>query len=366
MIQEEANILDEIDRYLDAEMDAGEQARFAQRLREDPELDQKVIEQRYFRELYLGGMDRSWIGRSLKSLKEKAENLGPDSSIRLPIHRDSSLLGWRFWASLGAAASLALLITLGGYWYSSRLFLRQNKGGYVDLRRAIDNIRKSQTALINDIHQHSSVPLDPGTFGGSGFAISTNGYIATNYHVVHNADSIYIEDFRGNMFKTNVVYQDPVRDLAILKVKADNFSLPPLPYTLKTHAGELGEPVFTLGYPKDDIVYGEGYISSRTGFQGDTTAFQLSIPVNPGNSGGPLLDSAGNLLGIISGKQGQSEDITFAVKGDYLKSMLDSLPVSFHPHALLNPRNNLTLSHMDRVDQLKKLQDFVFQVKVYN
>jgi S1-C subfamily serine protease len=122
--------------------------------------------------------------------------------------------------------------------------------------------------------------------------------------------------------------------------------------------------VYTLGYPRNEIVYGKGYISAETGFRGDSGSYQISVPVNPGNSGGPVIDSHGQVLGIITGKQLPSEDIAFAVKSSFLAGMLDSLPGKLDKYALLNSRSSL--SGLSRVNQIKKLQPFIFLVKVYN
>jgi S1-C subfamily serine protease len=142
------------------------------------------------------------------------------------------------------------------------------------------------------------------------------------------------------------------------------FSLPALPYDLRKTAVPLGDEVYTLGYPRNEIVYGKGYVSAETGFRGDSDSYQISIPVNPGNSGGPLIDTRGQVLGIITGKQSPSDDIAFAVKSSFLLDMLDSLPKGFNKNALLHKQSSL--QHLSRVDQIKKLQPFVFMVKVYN
>jgi len=122
--------------------------------------------------------------------------------------------------------------------------------------------------------------------------------------------------------------------------------------------------VFTMGYPRDEIVYGKGYISAQTGFQGDTVAYQVSIPVNPGNSGAPLMDNEGNIVGIITGKQTTSDGIAFAVKSFHLKRLLEEMPKEKLPRREWTRKNNLNT--LSRVDQIKKLEDFVYMVKVYN
>ena len=122
--------------------------------------------------------------------------------------------------------------------------------------------------------------------------------------------------------------------------------------------------MFTLGYPREDVVYGEGALSARSGFEGDTAFYQISIPVNPGNSGGPLLDERGNLIGVVSGRQNDVESAAFATKSSYLVRLVDSLQNAAPAVPYNLPRYNY-LAGSPRPQQLKKLQDYVFVVKVY-
>jgi S1-C subfamily serine protease len=123
--------------------------------------------------------------------------------------------------------------------------------------------------------------------------------------------------------------------------------------------------VYTLGFPREDMVFGEGSLSSKTGFEGDTTSYQISIPLNPGNSGGPLLDSQGNLIGVISGQQLDQQGASFAVKSAYLKQLVEQLSQdSLEVPIKLSNKNYL--AGTSRPDQLKKIKDYVFVIRVYN
>jgi S1-C subfamily serine protease len=120
-----------------------------------------------------------------------------------------------------------------------------------------------------------------------------------------------------------------------------------------------------LGYPRRDVVYGEGALSSMTGFNNDTTMYQISIPVNPGNSGGPLMDEQGNIIGVIHGKQSSAEATGFAIKAGFIKQTIDNLKNDSlkKDMALVTKKSNLR--GLKRSEQIKKMQPFVFNVMVY-
>jgi serine protease Do len=138
-----------------------------------------------------------------------------------------------------------------------------------------------------------------------------------------------------------------------------------VPYSFKKGKSDLGENVYTLGYPGDEIKFGPGALTAATGFRGDTTEYEMFIPVNPGNSGGPLMDDKGNVIGVINGKQTQTSGAAFAVKSNYLLKAIQSIPAdSLNKSLILNTKN--TLASLSRTQQIKKLRNYVFMVKVYN
>jgi S1-C subfamily serine protease len=135
---------------------------------------------------------------------------------------------------------------------------------------------------------------------GSGFFVSKDGYLVTNHHVVKDAESIKVK-YQGNVFPAKVVKVDKDNDLAVLKVEGRNFQ----PLALSRHdSADLGEEVFTIGFPNIQMQgvepkYTDGKISSLKGMQDDPHEYQISVPVQPGNSGGPLCDANGQVVGVI-------------------------------------------------------------------
>jgi len=173
-----------------------------------------------------------------------------------------------------------------------------------------------------------------GKTSGTGFALTSNGLIITNNHVIEGANSIVVRGINGNFDKTytaKVLITDKNNDLAILKIEDPNFTnLGKIPFVIKTSVTSVGENVFVMGYPLratmgDEIKLTNGIISSKTGFQGDVTSYQISAPVQPGNSGGPLFDKNGDLIGIINAKHAGAENASYAVKTSYLINLVELL-----------------------------------------
>ena len=173
--------------------------------------------------------------------------------------------------------------------------------------------------------------MQPQEWTGTGFAL-TNNYIVTNNHVIDGAKSISIQGINGDFshkYNAEVVATDKINDLALLKVSGANISTSNIPYAVKTNTAEVGEEIFVLGYPLtstmgEEIKLTTGVISSKTGFQGDVSIYQISAPIQPGNSGGPLFDSKGNVVGIVSAKHTGAENVGYAIKTSYLRNLMES------------------------------------------
>ena len=165
---------------------------------------------------------------------------------------------------------------------------------------------------------------------GTGFLISNNGYIATCYHVIEGATELSVTGINNDFsrkHRARIVATDKANDLAILKI---DFNVEmPISYSFKWDVSEVGQEVFTLGYPLkttmgEEIKLTNGIISSKSGFQGDITTYQITVPVQPGNSGGPLFDKNGFVIGVINAKHTGAENVGYAVKSNILKNLIQS------------------------------------------
>ncbi|MEO5563352.1 MAG: trypsin-like peptidase domain-containing protein, partial [Chitinophagaceae bacterium] len=136
-----------------------------------------------------------------------------------------------------------------------------------------------------------------------------------------------------------------------------------LPYSIRRTSSELAEPVFTLGFPRDEIVYGEGYLSSRTGYHGDTLSCQIAVPANPGNSGGPVFNHEGEVIGILSAKQTEADDVVFAIQSKYIYHAVDEIKKNtVYQNVKINSKVN-SLAGLTKMQQVKKIEECVFMVK---
>lgn len=354
---------EEIERYLNGQMSDEERTGFEALMRADARLAEQVREHKELLNTLQDMGQRQRLRRQLNLIHSDME------TEPLAATPNRFKIAWSLHKqTIAVAASVSLLSVFGTLWSVQQMKepVQQQTARYVELRREVERLKKAQTAIMNGINDAAKPAPRPAAFSGTGFAISPEGYVVTSSHVVEGADSIMIENKAGLKYKVSEIYRDEIHDLSILKVVDERFeTFGKLPYTFKGSESDLGERVFTLGYPREDIVFGEGSLSSSTGFEGDTTAYQISIPLNPGNSGGPLLDDKGNLVGVISGKQAGQEGAAFAIKSAHLLQLIDELAVTGQVEPLTLPKNN-TLSSQTRPQQLKKLRDFVFVVKVYN
>lgn len=201
---------------------------------------------------------------------------------------------------------------------------------------------------------------------GSGFAITANGLIVTSYHVISNANKIQIRGVNGDfdkVFKAKIIALDKNNDLAILKIDDTKFTeIGSIPYSLSDKIADVGDDVFVLGFPLravmgDEIKLTNGLISSKSGFQGDITSYQISATVQAGNSGCPLFDKNGNVIGVVNARL-PVESASYAIKTPYLKTLIYSLE---NPPALTTTNS---LVGMSLSEQVKSIKNFVYIIEV--
>ena len=171
---------------------------------------------------------------------------------------------------------------------------------------------------------------------GAGFFITDDGYLLTNFHVVAEAVRLRVQTKAGAL-SAQLVKTDPANDLALLKVSGISRGLP----VASSRTVKLGSTVATVGFPNLALQgfapkLAKGEIGALTGAQDDPRFFQISVPLQPGNSGGALVDERGNVVGVVSAKVSAKaalatsgalpENVNYAVKSSLVLSFLESLP----------------------------------------
>ncbi len=207
-----------------------------------------------------------------------------------------------------------------------------------------DQISKAQQLskeFISSKNTPGSIPndsasVDNPTATGTGFFITDDGYLISNYHVVKNAAKVRLLTGAG-LIDAKVVQVDAANDLALLRADGRFACLP----IAASRTMALGGTVATVGFPDIGLQgfapkLAKGEIASLSGAADDPRYFQISVPVQPGNSGGALVDERGNVIGIVSAKLNASaalaasgalpENVNYAVKSSFLLSFLESVP----------------------------------------
>jgi serine protease Do len=365
-------LLDAIERYRNGEMSPQEIVFFEELRKNNPDIDELAAEHNFF----LGELDKlsdlKAFRHSLNEVENKLANEGIISQ-RKGKGRAIVYLWTRYRRTIAVAAFIAGLVSISTATIVS-MYSEKKKVDVItplvshqmDQIHQIDQIKSKLKQIeikLNDTSSRANKSVKPkleANFRATGFLLDGNGYIITNAHVVTDARNIIVENKKGEQFFSKALYVNKITDLAILKIYDTSFKkVINLPYTFPKSSTELGEHIFTLGYPREEIVYGEGYLSAKSGYFGDTTSYQISISVNPGNSGGPVINKNGEIIGIISSKETNADGVVFAIKSKNIYNALKELKGN---ESIKMPSVN-SLRGLDRVQQIQKLEDFVYMVK---
>jgi hypothetical protein len=202
---------------------------------------------------------------------------------------------------------------------------------------------------------------------GSGIVLSKDGYIATNNHVIENGLEYFVDIYTNGIkqsFKAKVIQADKENDLAVIKIVDPLFKpFKSIPYAFRMQGINVGEKVFAMGYPRpgiqgEEVKITDGLISSKTGFQNDNKSFQISAPIQPGNSGGPLFDYSGNLIGLTSSGIPSGENVGYAIKISYLNNLIDLVP-NFPILTATTTTTNLSFT-----EKIKILSNYTVMIRV--
>ncbi len=361
---DELLLIETVERYLKGDMTAQEKIFFEEIRKKNPDIDQLVVEHTFlFNELDKQANIKAFK-HSLYEVENKLAEEGIISKKQLTGKAKVVFLWKKYKRSIAVAASIAGIVSIVTTASISTYKSKEDKGVITDLMLEMDKTKKKVDDLDKTTLKTNSVlPKNPSPdFMATGFLIDGKGFIVTNAHVVNRLKTIYVGNNKGQYFSAQTIYADKNADLAILKINDTAFkTIYNLPYSINKSNSNLGEQIFTLGYPRKEIVYGEGYVSAKSGNDDDSTAYQVSVSVNPGNSGGPVLNKRGEIIGIITSKNSTADGVVFAAKSKNIYKLLDALKENGDTLSIKLP-NNTGLKGLDREQQVKKMEDFVFMV----
>ena len=205
----------------------------------------------------------------------------------------------------------------------------QNNLQLTELKTQLENIDVSAdfTGIVDDVIG-SVVSVIAGNVQGSGAIISSDGYIVTNYHVVSGGSNIKVLTYEGQLYDASFVGAETNTDLAVLKINVNNVQK--LDFGNSNNV-KVGEKAIALGNPGGfDFSVTEGIVSAvhRKGPNGLSIYTQTDVPVNPGNSGGPLVNKEGKIIGINNFKITGFESLAFAIESNTVKDVVDQIIAS--------------------------------------
>jgi serine protease Do len=363
---DEILLLETIERYLGGQMTPQERAFFEDLRKSNPEIDQTVVEHTYF----LHGLEKFGAAKSFKhtllEVESKLVEEGVISQPKLSGKAKVVLLWNKYKRNMAVAASIAGFISLITLGLMVTLTKKYSNEGYQSLVKELNKTNREVSKLKTNNSTLPAAGIKPEPkvdFRGTGFLIDGKGYLVTNAHVINRMKNIYVENSKGDYFSASSIYTDNNVDLAILKINDTSYkTITNLPYSIKRANSDLGEQFFTLGFPRNEIVYGEGYVSAKSGNDGDSTAYQLTVSANPGNSGGPVINRNGEIIGIITAKDSKADGVVYATKSRNIFKLLDQIKKLDEKEQSIKTPSGNALKGIDRVQQVKKMEEFVFVV----
>ncbi len=358
---DELLLLDATERFAKGEMNQQEKDYLEDLRKNNPEVDQLVVEHLFF----LNEVNQFGKTKNFKhSLHEVAAKLTKEGVIKQPVVTGKARIVY-LWKkhkrTIAVAACIAGAVSILNAGLTS-FFNNKSNREIIQLSDDVKKLKEGQTATNKKLDEvKTKTPNAPFKSGGTGFLVDGKGYLITNAHVL-KGKTIVATNNKGQQFLATICLKDETRDIAVLKIDDKDFKpYTALPYSINKTVN-LAEPIYTMGYPKDEIVYGEGYLSSETGFKSDTLTYQIAITADHGNSGGPVLNKNGDVIGILTNKfEGGA---VFAVKSLYIFKAVEYLKKETeHTDIKLTAINSIR--KMTREEQVKKLNSCVFLIKSY-
>jgi serine protease Do len=367
---DDIKLLDSVERYIRGEMKPDERLQFENLRKTNAEVDLLVVEHTLFLQQINHFGERKKLKSSLNEIHTNLTEQGKIDSMKLKGKAKVVYLWKRYRRVASIAAVIAGITTLGITSLVWTISPKKDDAKITQLVNEVNKIKQKSNQLGNKIENiENKISTQPKVdtrnvrYNATGFLIDGKGYIATNAHVVKNSKNIFVQSNKGEQYRVRLVKLDIEKDIAILKIEDDEFKpFATIPYGIRKTSSDIAEPIYTLGFPRNEIVYGEGYLSAKTGFNGDTLSCQIAVAANPGNSGGPVFNKNGEVIGILSAKEKQVEGAVFAIQSKFIYQALEELK-SDTTYKNVKISSTSAVKGMEKQQQVKKIQDYVFMVK---
>lgn len=366
-------MMDAVERYLNKEMSAEESSYFEDLRKNNTDLDLAVVEQSYFLDSLDKYAQQKRFKKSLHDIEVKLKLDGTiESSKVVPMDQSPIITMFRkYKRTIAVAACIAGLVSI---LLSTAVNTIDKSGKNASLTPLISKINqqdlntKKLQAKVNALEaatpEIARTPI-ASNFRATGFMIdASNNYIVTNAHVTNQAkNQLIVENNKGEQYVAEVVYVNKIDDIAVVKIVDDRFKkLPPVPYSIKNKNTPLGQQVYLLGFPKQEIVYTEGYVSASNGYDMDTSFCQLVTMANVGNSGSPVINQQGEVVGVISSRETNDASIVFATKSvNIFRAIQEAKRKDTANNIKINAVSKI--KGLNREAQITKVSDYVFMIK---
>ena len=369
---EDTLLIDAAERFANGAMSNEEKIYFEDLRKNNPELDQAVVEQLFF----LNQLDNFSQTKNFKTLLNEVEVKMIEEKVisrNTPQTKGKLIQLWsRYKKDIAVAASIAGIVSI----FIATAVSSYNKVDDKNIKQLVGIVKEQEQKtrrIETDISQikaaNGNTAVKKGVidsrFRATGFMIDANNfYLVTNAHVVKEAThNLIVENNKGQQYDAKAVYINIEKDLAVIKIIDSSFKkLPALPYNIKKNSADIGEPIFFMGFSKPEIVYSEGYVSAKNGYQMDPNFCQINTNALEGNSGSPVITKSGDLVGIITSKETDLSGVVFAIKSANIYSAIAEIRKQKEDENI-KITTAPSLKGLDRVSQIKKMENYVFMIK---
>ncbi len=357
-------LLDAVEHYINGTLSESDLNHFEHLRQTNADVDQMVVEHIFFLKQMGKHAERKTLKNNFEQLHTQLVQTGEinttNSARVLPFFT-------KYKKQLAVAATIIALFTVT----SMALIFAYNKSKTNNDFTALNNKVNAVNSKIDKVDkkvetaEKNKRPSVVASITGTSFAVNETGYLVTNNHVLGNNKNLYVYNDKYGDLTAEVILQDEANDLAIIKITDTAFATgKKMPYTIKNTEIGLGQKVYTLGYSRgSSLVYNEGFISSKAanGSLQNKQNFLLTLQVDGGSSGSPVINTNGDIIGIISAKETQENGFAVGIKPQMLRNIINTLNSSLSLNTTTHKQSIATLT---RDEQVKRIQDCIFMVKI--